>query len=316
LADCESELDSVVEKLSAIAKHRRLSESLADIKVPDEPERSQYTTAEADKHIELCSSILEAISSKSTLIESNPKFEALRSEAKVATAIAFSTAKVNDSEKAIIQIRTVQGEVAAAITQCEQFKNTNKVYRSEFEQTEAEIAKLTPSMQNKKLLEILVKVYGPKGLRAHAAQSVCKLFETNLNHYRDLIFIEPFSFSVTASDTGVSILVDRNNGDSDSISDVRNLSGAESNCFQLLSLISLLPLIPKKDRVNLVVLDEPTSHQDPKSRALFNERFLPVLREIVPCVYVITPHADDVSPDSGEWVVQKKDGVSTVKVLQ
>lgn len=75
---------------------------------------------------------------------------------------------------------------------------------------------------------------------------------------------------------------------------------SESNSFQLLCLISLLPLLPDNERVNFVVLGEPTSHMCPVSRSIFNERFLPVLKgcQIVPSVFVISPHSDDICPNS------------------
>jgi energy-coupling factor transporter ATP-binding protein EcfA2 len=98
------------------------------------------------------------------------------------------------------------------------------------------------------------------------------------------------------------------------VSDVRNLSGAESNSFQLLCLISLLPLLPDNERVNLVILDEPTSHQDVVSRELFHTRYIPVLREVVPSVYVVDNHRDPLPKDAKEWVVQKQGGVSSLLV--
>jgi DNA repair exonuclease SbcCD ATPase subunit len=119
---------------------------------------------------------------------------------------------------------------------------------------------------------------------------------------------------VEASDTGVSIMVDRNNGKPDSVSDVRHLSGAESECFALLCAASLITLTPDSRKLNMIVLDEPTSHMHQVTRELFNQKFVPFLREIVPSVYIITPHDDDCGPNSAEWVVAKSKGVS--KLIQ
>jgi DNA repair exonuclease SbcCD ATPase subunit len=141
------------------------------------------------------------------------------------------------------------------------------------------------------------------------------LFEQNLNFYTDYIFAERFSFTVKASQKGVSILVDRKKGRPDDVSDVRHLSGAESNNFRLLCLVALLPIIPNERRVNILILDEPTSHMCPVSRQKFNESFLPILREVVPSIYIITPHEDDVRDDACEWLITKRDGRSSLEVL-
>lgn len=124
-----------------------------------------------------------------------------------------------------------------------------------------------------------------------------------------MIFAEPFTFAVSADESGMSIIVDRGN---DMVSDVRNLSGAESNCFRLLFVLAILPLIPSSRRVNVLCLDEPMSHADAVTRSIFLERFLPTIREVVPSVFCITPNPEDYSPESSEWLVKKFKGVSKI----
>lgn len=303
----------------SLATHRKaesLQSTLDSIEIPKEPsaERPKDDEERITFFIELCTSILDGLSSKAVALENHPEFADLRSVRQVAVAISEHERLVAELDAQLDNIRTKQSNAAAKVSSYQHFENTVLVYRKERNETAAEIELLKPGMSDKKILDILLKAYGPKGLRAKAAESVCKLLETNLNHYRDLIFAEPFIFEVNASDTGISILVDRNNGKADSVSDVRHLSGAESNSFQLLSMISLLPLQPTQNRINLAILDEPTAHMCSISSALFNERFLPVLREVVPNVYVITPHSYDSGPNSAEWVVQKHLGTSILKV--
>jgi len=309
-----TKLESVSESLVALEKRASLIRQRNNIEFPEKPEseKPELTLSEIEESLDLCSSILESLTQKHTLLSNHADLSELRSEEAVVKALEILEADRATIEAEISKTRTMQSSCASLITDHEQYQNTHRVYTDELSDVETKIAKLAPGVSDKKILEILMKAYGTKGLRATAAASVCRLLQTNLNHYRDLIFAEPFSFEVIASESGVSILVDRNNGKPDSVSDVRNLSGAESNSFQLLSLMALLPLLPDADRVNLVVLDEPTSHMDVVSRSIFNERYVPVLREIVPAVYIISPHSDDLCTNSTEWIVQKQNGVSSL----
>lgn len=313
-AKCQEVVDDCEDKLKLFSKHAELVEHRDAVKLPEQPDadKPSYSVSEIDEYSDLCNSIVDSLSSKDTILSNHPKLVKLRSAVDVEKTINSLIKESKILDKRLVELRDQQGSVSTSISQYEHYKNTHSVYATEQTGLEEKIKKLSPDVADKKLLEILMKAYGTKGLRATAADSVCQLLQTNLNHYRDLIFAEPFIFEVVASDTGVSILVDRNNGKADSVSDVRNLSGAESNSFQLLCLISLLPLLPQSDRVNIVVLDEPTSHCDSVSRAIFNERFIPVLREVVPSTYIISPHLDDRCPDSVEWLVQKQNGISTL----
>jgi DNA repair exonuclease SbcCD ATPase subunit len=307
-------LEEIEGQIEAVEAYNSLIEQRGEIEVPEEPdcERPEFSMSEIDEYLDLCSSIVEALSQKDLLLANHKDLAELRTAAQVSAELKKVSANLTKLETTISDLRTVQSDSASKITAYDQYKNTGTVYRKELADIQAKIDLLTPGLENKKLLEILLKAYGTKGLRATAADSVCKLLQTNLNHYRDLIFAEAFTFEVIASETGISILVDRNNGKPDSVSDARNLSGAESNSFQLLCLISLLPLLPDSERVNMVILDEPTSHMDKVSRSIFNERFVPVLREIVPSVYIISPHEDDVCQNSHEWIVQKRNGLSSL----
>ena len=314
--DLQAKVELYAEQLEVLSKHATLTSHKADIEVPEKPdcEEPEYSVSDIDAHTDLCSSIVDALSSKEVILSNHSDLADLRSAAAVTKKLSSISKKLEALDANMSALRESQAKAAATVTTYEQHRSTHRVYKRELEAAELKIEKLKPSATTKKLLEILIKAYGPKGLRAVAADSICSLFQTNLNHYCDLIFAEPFVFEVKASESGISITVDRNNGKPDSVSDVRNLSGAESNSFQLLCLISLLPLLPDNERVNLVILDEPTSHQDGVSRELFHTRYIPVLREVVPSVYVVDNHRDPLPKDAKEWVVQKQGGVSSLLV--
>ncbi len=154
---------------------------------------------------------------------------------------------------------------------------------------------------NKQILEALVNAYGPKGLKIRAIKNICSMLEANFNVYSQYIYNEDFKFKITVEPTGILVDVDRGR---DFVSDVRMLSGAESDCFKLMFLTSLLPLMPSERRTNLLILDEPDSHMDPVVREKFIHDFLPQLQTVVPHIIVITPN-DDSYDGAEEWIVTK-----------
>jgi DNA repair exonuclease SbcCD ATPase subunit len=174
----------------------------------------------------------------------------------------------------------------------------------EFEQ---DISGIRPLLEKRDLYKALEKAYSAKGLKVAKANEIARMLETNLNRYSNLIFAEPFEFSVYATEKGVFCDVNRGNG---KVSDVRLLSGSESDSFKLLFMLSLLLMVPSDRRTNFVVLDEPDSHMDERTRSLFAERFIPFLREAVPHVFLITPLDHHIYRECERWVVVKENGVS------
>ena len=309
-------IELIDENLEHFEELAVLRKQLSAIEKPVKPSctKPDLSVSDIEEGIELCHEIEKHLKAKNALIENHSDFASFRSEAAVVKAAEEVEALLTTLESDIRKQESSQSKSADTVASYEQYTNTVNVYKTEQQSTQAEIDKLKPSVANKKLVTILSKAYGAKGLRSYAANAYCELLQKNLNHYRDLIFAEPFEFIVEASDTGVAILVDRNNGKPDSVSDVRHLSGAESECFALLCAASLITLTPDSRKLNLIVLDEPTSHMHQVTRELFNQKFVPFLREIVPSVYIITPHEDDCGPNSSEWVVEKRKGIS--KLIQ
>lgn len=304
--------------LEIIEEVASLKDQLSTLDKPEKPEaeRPVLDIDDIESGIDLCHEIGKHLEAKAALLKNHKDFADFRSAKAVSTANGEVVEKIALLAKRIRAVESEQSEWAGQITAYEQHENTVKVYQGEEATALEEIAKLKPSVEDKKLVTLLTKAYGTKGLRAYAANAFCNLLQTNLNHYRDLIFAEPFEFIVEASDTGVSILVDRNNGKPDAVSDVRHLSGAESECFSLLCAASLITLTPNSRKLNMIVLDEPTSHMHQVTRELFNQKFIPFLRELVPSVFIITPHDDDTSHNSMEWVVEKSKGVSKLIQMQ
>lgn len=293
---------------------RAIQVQIDEIEVPKKPktEEPKISLDEIDGNIDQCHAILKQLEAKKRLIKEHGID--LRSAAKVQQAIDEIDAEF---EKLSVQKKsqdTAASLLLAQIEEYRQYKNSKSVYESGLLEVDGQIAKFQEGLAQKKIITILHKAYGNKGLKAQAVNDICRLYESNLNHYRSLIFMEPFQFSVQASESGVSIRVDRNNGKADAVSDVRHLSGAESDAFRVLSVAALLPLIPNSRRLNLLILDEPTSHMDERYKSLFKEQFIPVMRELVPTLVIISPNENDICPDSKIWTITKQHGVSTLQI--
>lgn len=307
----DTDFEKVRESIKLWKRHDELKSVLADIEKPKAPKEESDTKLsydELDEHIDLCNEILSHVASKTKLLERNPELSEFKSVKNVKVKVEEVKAQIDKLSESLTEKRKRLATISEGIEKQAAYKSEFDLYTKELSDISAEIAELKPSLEDKKILDVLLKAYSSKGLKVIVANDICSRLEENLNFYRHLIFAEPFTFSVNASDTGLSIRVDRGN---DKESDVRNLSGAESNCFNLLFVISILPLIPEHRRLNMIVLDEPSAHMDKVSQQIFVERYLPALMEVVPHIYIITPN-DEYLNGSREWIVRKSGGVATL----
>jgi hypothetical protein len=314
LAETE-QLTNVELLIDAAQEYASVRKAVAELSKPVVPEHKQpdMTQDEIDEQVELCDEIMQHLSAKKKLLSNNEELSVELGDYKSPTIIednvTDSATKLRGLEKRSTALREELSALATRRDNMTKARSEYTLYKKEYDTVVGEVKSLKPQIEKKQVLDVLVKAYGAKGLRTIAAAKICSLLEQNLNQYRGLVFAEPFTFSISVTDQGMAINVDRGNN---VVSDVRNLSGAESNCFRLLFVLSILPLIPSDRRLNVLVLDEPTSHADDVTRAIFRERYLPAILEVVPSVFVITPHASDTLPESREWLVQKRNGVSTV----
>jgi hypothetical protein len=199
-------------------------------------------------------------------------------------------------------------EIESNLATLLRIKNTRFLLTQRLKDLEAQVDTLQQQAQHQAVLESLVAAYSGKGLRNIALTQVTQLIETNMNQFAPLLFGENFVFKLTATTAGLSATVDRGQN---RVSDVRLLSGSESNCYSLLFLLSVLALIPSHRRSNVIVLDEMDSHQDDVTRQRFFNDYLPVLKSVIPSVFVITPRPpESLSMFDLSLRVEKKKGVS------
>ena len=163
------------------------------------------------------------------------------------------------------------------------------------------------------ILQAMVKVYSNKYLIRMMVERYAKAVERQVNKFRKLLFSEDFTFKFEVG-TKFNIWVSRRYGKKVVVSDVRKLSGAESTFFGLLLLVSLLSLVPKKRRMNFLILDEPTARMGDEAREAF-ARFLPILNKVIPHIVIITPREDENYEGAKVFRAVKSKGVSRLEKI-
>jgi DNA repair exonuclease SbcCD ATPase subunit len=286
-------------------------ESLRKPKSVDKPD-IDLSYDDCNVAIDLCTSILKHLNAKQKLLKSS-KIK----EFKTVTAIKAVTVELEieleSIETSLHNVRAKQVVMSNKLEQQNTYKHSVELYATELNTIETELAELTAGCTDKAIYKELVRAYSSKGLKSIVASHLSKLLQQAMNQHRHLLFHEPFEFTWTCSDKGLDITVDRRNK---MVSDVRNLSGAESNAFRMLCVLALYSVIPDDRRFNMLVLDEPSAHQDVVFRDLFLTRFLPVLQKCVPSVYIITPNESDYTKGASEWLVVKHKGKSALKCIR
>lgn len=179
---------------------------------------------------------------------------------------------------------------------------------------DSEIAKLADAAEQIPIYQSLMKAYGPKGMRIDRIRSLAELYVERLNQYAPRVFAERFTFSVVIEPNRFDIIATR----SGIPGDINLLSGSEVRCFQLLHFLAIMSMVPKPFRTNFVVLDELEANMDLASSELYAKEFLPKLKKLVDCIFVITPKTEKEFSIDGvdhRFVVTKTKGVSKLQEM-
>lgn len=272
------------------------TEELKSIKQPKEPKGTRFLTEEKiEKHFEFLSEVKR-------LKERLEEFD----EAPTADGIDEKLKKI---EKKLKAVESEYGDAFSVTADLGNRRSEHKLLTKQAKKLEEELGVMKPFIEKRDMYKALINAYGSKGLKLNAARDVLYQLERNLNRFATLIFAEPFKFVVEAKNDGVHVRVDRGHN---KVSDVRQLSGAESDAFRLLYMLSSLVMVKDDRRTNFVVLDEPDAHMDDVTRGLFVERYLPFLRTLVPHVFLITPKSKHIYSNCDYLTVVKKNGVSRI----
>lgn len=282
----KQKLEEQLELLPAPGKVKDVSKELAKTERALKEARATVQTAKADK------GILEQLADFEGDIKQAPPL--LKKAKKRLDELSPAVQKVNNT---VQKLKLERADLSAK--------------RDQILHLDEQIAKLVDSTQLIPVYQGLMKAYGPKGMRIDRIRSLAELYVERLNSYAPLIYGEDFRFEVNLAPNKFDIIAHR----SGVPGDVNMLSGSEVRCFQLLSFLALLSMVPKPHRTNFVVLDELEANMDQRSRELYAKEFLPKLKELVEVIFVITPtteqefHIDDVDH---HYRVSKTKGISKI----
>ena len=284
------QLDAVEDDADKYQESIEIKAKLDALEKPALVKKPKISEEELEKHVEIVNTISK--------LQNN-----LEETKDCSAELAEVAEKLKKIEKKYVKAFRMQTEYSGK-------KASYDLLNENREGTMKELDKLQPIIKKLGRYRLLAKAYGPSGLKLSATNDILFQLEQTYNQYRHLIFAEPFKFKVLTKTDGVHILVDR--GDSPT-SDVRQLSGAESDSFALLHFLACLVLAPPHKRLNLAILDEPDSHMDDATATLFANHYLPFLRSMVPHIFLITQKGKDKHSDCTHITVEKRKGVSTIK---
>jgi DNA repair exonuclease SbcCD ATPase subunit len=310
---CEEELESVVLNLNKLEKEHdelveyqelensvlkleRLLQKVHQPKLVDKPE-SNFTEKELEKRISDCDKFLALLEELDELKKEELKIYKITSKEKILNK------ECNELEKS-------QNTLSKKINRLNETlplllsdqKQVSDVHES-LDAITLKLDKMRSELKDLPILEALIKAYSSKGLKVEVMKRIASLVEANLNLYSQLIFAENFKFSIQIEENSFAVNVNRKG----IISDISKLSGAESSCFILLLLLSILPLIPRRKRTDTIVLDEVDAFMGPPLKKLYFTKFLPMLQTVVPKICVITT-AKNVDIEGARYITVVKDG--------
>ncbi|AWY08473.1 hypothetical protein HOT49_gp207 [Erwinia phage vB_EamM_Alexandra] len=290
------QLDAIEEQFEQAKKLEKLQARKAALKKPKavkQPKKARKTIKNRIKDLEILKDLTAAMKA---IGEPEDPFYLL--DGRYKDIETKSEALRNDIDK---KERKAQG-IQMRIQEHEHYEETLRELRGK-------LSKLQPLIDKRKVFEVLYKAYSNNALKLKAVESRLKQIENKLNEYSSLVFPEPMRFELFTTKQGVGATVTRMT--SKKTTDIGIMSGAETNCFRLLFAVAIMPFIPANRRTNFIILDEPDNSCSPAVSEHIVENFLPILKQIIPNIYWITPN-DVEHFSNNQWTVTKQGGTSSL----
>lgn len=300
------EFHETLEREQRRLKYLNLKKQLREqLKLIPEPQKIKDVSEDLDKV-------------RKTLKKHREQLEIANRDLKVLKQLAEYPEYANPGEELKHQRNIVDSlgdRVQKANVKVQQLKvdlSSGKQTRERIKVLDAQIADLADRTKEIPVYKALIKLHGTKGMRVDRTREFAELYADRLNQYASMIFGEPFYFSVAVTETRFDINAER----SGKVSDISMLSNSETQCFKLLSMLALMSIIPKEMRTNFVVLDEVEANMDKESERLYANRFLPMLKEWIDVIFVVTPKTEEeffIEHVDHRYQVSKIKGVSRIK---
>lgn len=295
LKSIQSKVERLESEFEQAKQFEKLSTKLESLRRPKKVEKPRGKRKDVKQRIELLEEYAELQQTLKAFKRPETSFK------KIDKQYSAADTEMKELTKDIAERETKTQALQSRIQEHEHYEDTLAELRSKLD-------KLAPLIEKRKVYELLYKAYSNNALKLKAVEGRLKQIENKLNEYSPLVFPEPMRFTLSPSKQGVVAAITRTT--SGQTTDISIMSGAETNCFRLLYAIAIMPFIPQNRRTNFIVLDEPESHCSSSVIEHLRENFLPVLKQIVPNIFWITPLDDEFSDN--RWKVTKQNGSSTL----
>lgn len=296
VAKLQKQVDKYDKRLRKLGKGHHYYEQLEELEVVAKPKHRIKPVDQSD---------LDKLRERASQYKHYYKLAvALHKTTKPKRSYSYYLSKVKAVQTELDQLRLKQQTLSQQLGQAEEQQRT-------YRKTKKKITKLKKQLVDLPLVTALVEAYGPKGLRGYDVDELVGLYVNNLNQYSSLVFSEPVDFSYVIGNRSVQLLATRGKR----TYDICHLSGAESQAFNLLSLLALTPLVPEQYRSNVLIMDEIDSAMSPQNRKLLANELLPRLQQLIPTIFVVTPHSERefYVPNSVNYIVERKRGRSKLE---
>jgi len=194
---------------------------------------------------------------------------------------------IDEFDNSIGALYKKQRRLNEELIQTETSQALYRKYRRDRKELRDRAESLSSSARDFKLLSVAKKALGRDGFRTKRLESTLELFVDNLNSLAPLVWRKPYKFEIETGPRKCDVIVHRNG----QVGTAFSLSGAEQRCWQLVSALAMLRLLPDNRRCNTIILDEIDANTDAMIRQRMMSDLLPEVQKTVPNVIVVSPRS-------------------------
>jgi len=272
VANTEAELAAIKKEHVLVAEAQTLGEEIVSLKLPKDLD------PEAETELKRHTAAERGLRDKLKIID-----RAIEARREIDELTSLATQKPSITQGAANTLIATYSEIKSE----SKLLNKSEKRRNQIERRLKELGK---AVEFEDILAALTEAYGPRGLRVDQMDTIARVLEASFNRFAPSIFPEPIYFTFGVQASRADLTVERNGL---APSDASLISGSETHCFQALCFAALSPNIPERYRFDCVVLDELESKMDPITRQWFTTKTIPMIRESVRSLTIVTPLPED-----------------------
>jgi DNA repair exonuclease SbcCD ATPase subunit len=299
---CEESIATLSKEFSKVEHYLQVGEalrSLPDLPAPPSPIEPKYTSDDIDTKLLKVERRLSVLEQALPVIDRLLDAQALSPEA-IEEAKAF-----NSIADTLTEVNNKVSDLTAFVTSANEVNKQLKTLAGRGERMREEASSAD-------ILKDLIDIYSRTGIKKLLIEQYAARLQSQLNKFRQLLFVEDYTFELQYQGAGLQFLVHRKHGKKVTTTDVKKLSGAEYRMLTILLFVATITLLPANKRLNVMILDEPDANLGPGMITHFVNA-IPILNKIVPHIVILTPNPDLVIPGARVFTVVKQNGVATLQ---